>query len=89
MFNIFRPLIFKLSPEAAHTMAIKALKFGYIPALKSNKSSLLETSIFSKKIHTPIGIAAVFDKNGEGYNPLFNLGFGFVEVGNVTTKPQY
>ena len=89
MFNIFRPLIFKFSPEAAHNMAIKALKFSYIPALKSNKSPLLETSIFSKKIHTPIGIAAGFDKNAEVYNPLFNLGFGFVEVGTVTPKPQY
>ena len=89
MFNILRPFIFKFNPEAAHSMAIKALKFGYVPPIKLKKTPLLETSIFSKKIYSPVGIAAGFDKNAEVYNSLFNLGFGFVEVGTVTPKPQY
>jgi len=89
MFNILRPFIFKFNPETAHTLAIKALKFGYIPPFRLQKSKLLETSIFSKQIYSPIGIAAGFDKNAEVYNSLFNLGFGFVEVGTVTPKPQY
>ena len=89
MFNILKPFIFKFNPETAHSMAIKALKYGYIPPVKIKESSKLETSIFSKKIYSPVGIAAGFDKNAEVYNPLFNLGFGFVEVGTITPKPQY
>ena len=89
MFNILRPLIFKFNPERAHNLAIKALKFSYIPSLKLPKSALLETKIFSKKIYSPLGIAAGFDKNAEVYNSLLNLNFGFVEVGTVTPKPQY
>ena len=89
MFNILKPFIFKFNPETAHSMAIKALKYGYIPPVKIKESSKLETSIFSKKIYSPVGIAAGFDKNAEVYNSLFNLGFGFVEVGTITPKPQY
>ena len=89
MFNVLRPLIFKFNPEIAHSLAIKALKFGYIPPIKINKSSLLEITFLSKKLNSPVGIAAGFDKNAEVYNSLFNLGFGFVEVGTVTPKRQY
>ena len=89
MFNILKPFIFKFNPETAHSIAIKALKYGYIPPVKIKESSKLETSIFSKKIYSPVGIAAGFDKNAEVYNSLFNLGFGFVEVGTITPKPQY
>ena len=89
MFDLLRPFIFRFDPEVAHSLAIKALKFGYVPPIKINKSSLLEISIFSKKLYSPVGIAAGFDKNAEVYNSLFNLGFGFVEVGTVTPEPQY
>ena len=89
MFNLIRPVVFKFSPEVAHKMAIKALKYGYVPSQKSNTSPLLETSILNKKIYSPIGVAAGFDKNAEVYNALFNLGFGFVEVGTITPKPQF
>ena len=89
MFNRLRPLIFKFSPEIAHSLAIKALKFNYILNNKLKETSLLETKLFGKKIISPVGVAAGFDKNAEVYNPLFNLGFGFVEVGTITPKAQY
>ena len=89
MFDILRPFLFKINPETAHSLAINALKFGNIASIKINKSPRIETSIFNKKIHSPIGVAAGFDKNAEVYNSLFNLGFGFVEVGTVTPKPQF
>ena len=89
MFNILRPFIFKFNPEMAHSLAINVLKFGNIPSVKIHKSPLLETSIFGKKIFSPVGVAAGFDKNAEVYNSLFNLGFGFVEVGTITPKPQF
>ena len=89
MFDILRPFLFKINPETAHSLAINALKFGNIASIKIDKSPRIETSIFNKKIHSPIGVAAGFDKNAEVYNSLFNLGFGFVEVGTVTPKPQF
>ena len=89
MFKKLRPLIFKFSPEVAHSLAIKALKFNYISSNKAKESSYLLTTLFGKKIISPIGVAAGFDKNAEVYNPLHNLGFGFVEVGTITPKPQF
>ena len=89
MFSKIRSLIFKLDPELAHTLAIKALKFNYNPTENIKKDSSIETIIFGKKIFNPVGIAAGFDKDAEVYNPLFNLGFGFVEVGTITPLKQY
>ena len=89
MFSKIRSLIFKLNPELAHTLAIKALKFNYNPTKNIKKDSSIETIIFGKKIFNPVGIAAGFDKDAEVYNPLFNLGFGFVEVGTITPLKQY
>lgn len=89
MFNFFRPFIFKFSPEVAHSLAIKALKLNNLSTNKTVKSKMLETEFCGKRLSTPVGVAAGFDKNAEVYNPLFNLGFGFVEVGTITPKPQY
>ena len=89
MFNILRPLIFKFSPEVAHSLAIKALKLNNIRYSKPKDNHILETTFCEKKLSSPIGVAAGFDKNAEVYNPLFNLGFGFVEVGTITPKPQF
>ena len=50
---------------------------------------MFESTLFGKKIDNPIGMAAGFDKNAEVYNPLFKLGFGFVEVGTITPFEQY
>ena len=91
MFSNLRSLIFKLDPEKAHTLAIKSLKYNFVPNLfKDNENdSLLKTKIFNKDLKNPIGMAAGFDKNAEVYNQLFKLGFGFVEVGTITPVSQY
>ena len=89
MFSKIRSLLFKLDPELAHTLAIKALKFNYSPIDNIKKDSSIETNIFGKTIINPIGVAAGFDKDAEVYNPLFGLGFGFVEVGTITPLKQY
>ena len=89
MFEKIRGLIFKLDPETAHNLAIKTLKFNYIPSKIVQHNKLLETKIFGKKIPNPIGIAAGFDKDAEVYNSLFKLGFGYVEVGTITPRKQY
>ena len=91
MFSKFRSLIFKLDPETAHTLAIKSLKLNLVPNIfDENKiDSMFQTTLFDKIIENPIGMAAGFDKNAEVYNPLFRLGFGFVEVGTITPLEQY
>ena len=89
MFNKLRSIIFKLDPELAHNLAIKALKYNYIPNNKIPANSLIDTEIFGKKISNPIGLAAGFDKDAEVYNSFYKLGFGFVEVGTITPLKQY
>jgi len=91
MFSNLRSLIFKLDPETAHNLAIKSLKFNFVPnVLDQNKDNpLFKTELFNKNLDNPIGIAAGFDKNAEVYNSLFKLGFGFVEVGTITPLKQH
>ena len=91
MFSKLRPLIFKVDPEKAHTLAIKSLKFNLIPNVfdENKNDSIFQTKIFNKVLDNPIGMAAGFDKNAEVYNELFKLGFGFVEVGTITPLKQY
>jgi len=91
MFSKLRPLLFKVDPEKAHTLAIKSLKFNLIPNVfdEYKNDSIFQTTIFGKDLDNPIGMAAGFDKNAEVYNALFKLGFGFVEVGTITPLKQY
>jgi dihydroorotate dehydrogenase len=91
MFSKIRPLIFKVDPEKAHTLAINSLKLNLIPNIfdENKNDSIFQTKIFEKDLDNPIGMAAGFDKNAEVYNALFKLGFGFVEVGTITPLKQY
>jgi len=91
MFSKFRHLLFKIDPEIAHTLAIKSLKFNFVTSIfdKNKNDPMFQTTLFGKKLDNPIGIAAGFDKNAEVYNPLFKLGFGFVEVGTITPLKQF
>lgn len=78
--------LFHLLPaETAHTLAIKALKYGATPRFATAQKPV---EVFGLKFPNPIGMAAGFDKNAEAIDGLFNLGFGFVEVGTVTPRPQ-
>ena len=91
MFSKLRSLIFKIDPETAHSLAIKSLKLNLVKSIfdKNKEDPMFTSTLFGKKIHNPIGIAAGFDKNAEVYNQLFKLGFGFVEVGTITPLEQY
>ena len=90
MFSNFRSLLFKLDPETAHNLAIKSLKFNFVPdVFDQNTNESLFSKLFNQEISNPIGMAAGFDKNAEVYNSLYKLGFGFVEVGTITPLPQY
>jgi len=90
MFSILRPYIFSLDPEVTHDLAIKSLKYNFIPEsfFRVNGEEILETNLSGINLKNPIGLAAGFDKSAEVYNSLFKLGFGFVEIGTITPKRQ-
>lgn len=96
MYKFFKPLLFLLSPEAAHRLVAFLLRFlSYIPfsgpvlrAFFSYKTPELEREVMGITFKNPIGLAAGFDKNAELYNMMGNFGFGFVEIGSVTPLPQ-
>ena len=91
MYSNLRSLIFKIDPEKAHFLAIQSLKLNLVSNIfdENKNDPILKTKLFNQNLDNPIGIAAGFDKNAEVYNPLFKLGFGFVEVGTVTPLKQY
>lgn len=94
--RVLRPILFLFSPERIHGFAMWGLRvMAAIPGGKwlmrrmfGYNSSALERDVFGITFKNPIGLAAGFDKNGDGYNLLSTLGFGFVEVGTVTPQPQ-
>jgi dihydroorotate dehydrogenase len=86
-FSLTRPILFSLDPELAHRLTIKALK--YTPSKKSIAGdSLLSSYIAGVQFPSPVGLAAGFDKDGEVTAAMLGLGFGFVEVGTLTPRPQ-
>jgi dihydroorotate dehydrogenase len=85
--RLARPLLRALEPEDAHRLAIRVLQFAPLPpATRDDKR--LATRVFGLNFPNPIGMAAGFDKNAEAPDALLRVGFGFVEVGTITPKPQ-
>lgn len=81
------PLLRRLDPEDAHRLALAGLRM--LPPAKARPSDpKLAVRAFGLNFPNPIGMAAGFDKNGEAPDALLRLGFGFVEIGSVTPKPQ-
>ncbi|MEC9344306.1 MAG: quinone-dependent dihydroorotate dehydrogenase [Pseudomonadota bacterium] len=86
--RILRPALFRIDPETAHRMSIMALKAGVVPPCPSPADPRLAVSIAGLRFPNPIGLAAGYDKNGEVPNAMARQGFGFVETGSVTPRPQ-
>ena len=78
----------RLDPEQAHRIAIKALQLGLAPLPRPYPSQRLKVELAGLSLPNPIGLAAGFDKNGEAIGPLMSAGFGLVEIGAVTPRPQ-
>ncbi len=78
----------RLDPETAHGLSIKALTSGLAPTPGPVTSDRLKTRVAGLDLPNPVGLAAGFDKNGEALLPLSRAGFGFIEVGAVTPRPQ-
>ncbi|WP_158931962.1 quinone-dependent dihydroorotate dehydrogenase [Acidisphaera sp. S103] len=82
------PLLRRLDPEAAHTIALKALALGLAPRVARDDPPALAITAFGRAFSNPIGLAAGFDKDAAAGPALLRLGFGFVETGSVTPRPQ-
>ena len=89
LYSLLKPILFQLDPEIAHNLAIFLLKHNLVPISKNIKYQSLSNVIWGIHFDNPIGMAAGFDKNAMVFDKLFNFGFGFVEVGTVTAKPQF
>lgn len=81
-------LLHNMDPEAAHGMSIRALKLGLAPSPGPVTSPRLATRLAGLDLPNPLGLAAGFDKNAEAVAPLCRGGFGFIEVGAATPRPQ-
>ena len=88
MQNIILKIIRRFPPELAHVITLKILKI-YFSKKKTYYDPILHQHILGFDFSNPLGIAAGFDKNVEVVNQLLNLGFGFVEAGTITPKPQF
>ncbi|WP_379955952.1 quinone-dependent dihydroorotate dehydrogenase [Dongia sedimenti] len=81
-------LLDRIDAERAHRLAIAALKTGLIGGDRRPDPAILAQTVFGLAFPNPVGLAAGFDKDGEVYRQTLGLGFGFVELGSVTPKPQ-
>jgi dihydroorotate dehydrogenase len=87
MFKILRPLLFTLNPELAHNATIAALRTGLVLGAPPD-DPILRTRLAGLDLPNPIGLAAGFDKDVMVPDAMLHLGFGFVECGSVTPRPQ-
>jgi dihydroorotate dehydrogenase len=78
----------RLDPETAHGLALRALRAGLVPLPGPVTSPRLRTALAGLDLPNPVGLAAGFDKNAEALAALMRAGFGFLEVGAATPRPQ-
>ena len=96
MYRLLRPLLFLLSPERAHYVAMNVFSsLCSLPFLRkmitsqfNSRGRVLSTRLFGLHFPNPVGLGAGFDKNALYLRELEAMGFGFVEIGTVTPKPQ-
>lgn len=96
MYSVLKPLLFQLAPEKAHHLTVKGLRAtlatpGVGAAFRSTYAVTdvrLERTVFGLPFPNPVGLAAGFDKDGKYYHAMASLGFGFLELGTVTPRPQ-
>ncbi len=96
MYRLIKPILFLLSPERAHALTVSLLKFALaVPLLGSilrrawqSPEEGLDTHLFGLRFKNPVGLAAGFDKDGLYIKEMAAMGFGFLELGTVTPRPQ-
>lgn len=89
LYRLLRPLLFKIDPELAHHITFNAIELiRTIGLLKKTRIICQPCNLMGLSFPNPVGLAAGLDKNGEHLDALAALGFGFLEVGTVTPRPQ-
>lgn len=88
--NLIKKCLFMLDPERAHYLALKSLAWSYQLGMNRfyQKIPSKASQVMGLQFPNPVGLAAGFDKNADYVDALAELGFGFIEVGTVTPKPQ-
>ena len=81
-------VLHKFGPETAHSLSLMALKAGIAPVPGLYTSPALETTVAGLRLPNPVGLAAGYDKNAEVVDALARAGFGFIEAGAITPRPQ-
>ena len=92
IYRCFRPFLFKLEPEKAHALTLNFLRRFYYPKFINQRLQYFPqktTFAFGIKFPNPVGLAAGLDKNGDYLDILLGLGFGFIEIGAITPRPQF
>lgn len=87
-YKFFSKALFCLDPEKAHDLSLAALKSGFMSFRDPAIDPILKADLFGLSFPNPIGLSAGYDKNGAVLDALLGLGFGFVEAGSITPKPQ-
>ena len=88
LYGLGQALLHALDPERAHDLAIKSLELGLYPRATSPDDPRLKQTLWGLNFRNPVGMAAGFDKDARVFAPLLATGFGFVEIGTLTPKPQ-
>ncbi len=91
IYPLLRPLLFALDPETAHTVTLKLLQLGHFTRLSQRLYAAPATqpvNVMGLTFKNSVGLAAGLDKNGDCIDALADLGFGFLELGTVTPRPQ-
>jgi dihydroorotate dehydrogenase len=91
MYALAKPLLFKLDAERAHNLALRSIESAYrlgLNPLLGPKVHDLPCTVLGLAFRNPVGLAAGMDKNAAHIDALASLGFGFIEVGTITPKPQ-
>ncbi len=87
-YDLAFPLIRNVDPECAHGLAVKALASGFVPTPAPVDDPALRVRAWGLDFPNPVGLAAGFDKDAEVPDAMLAQGFGFVEIGSVTPRPQ-
>lgn len=89
LYPLLRPLVFKLDAEKAHHITLGGIKFAHrLGVLRAVPQEDKAIEVMGLKFPSVVGLAAGLDKNGDYIEPLSTLGFGFIEIGTVTPRPQ-
>lgn len=88
LYSLARPLLFSLAPERAHELTLSLLKSSHKMGLMRQNVAAKPVTCMGIEFPNPVGLAAGLDKNGAYIDALAGQGFGFIEIGTITPRPQ-